>query len=292
MLVAACGNALADNSNSTDASILLQLQDVDEERRDDARPSIGKCWHWVTDKLWDGLAWDDQEGDDNFVGKMLNPALGEQSYGAGGSLAMDVSALTLAGIIGLSNGEKERLRSDKSIEGWRVHDRAPCKGRIRDRDVTASCCDGVAFALASFPRLNHVAILVETKKPGTEEGYNLQVLDPTFNRFQENAVERRKPKILMEDLQTANSMVKKISGGMEAKGEKSTGLASYDNAKQYFITMETFFKNVGDLRYPLNGEEDRYRTFKSEPEATVCFGHGPLLQKAAQKWINGTAVSD
>merc|ERR550514_352932 len=115
------------------------------------------------------LAWDDQEGDDNFVGKMLNPALGEQSYGSGGSLSMDVSALVMASIVGLSNGAKERFRSDKSIEGWRVHDRAPCKGRIRDRDVTASCCNDVAFALASFPRLNQVALLVESKKPGSED---------------------------------------------------------------------------------------------------------------------------
>lgn len=271
--------ALADLSEE---SVLLQLP---------ARTgTIGKCWHWITDKFWDGLAWDDQEGDDNFVGKMLNPSLGEQTYGSGASLSMDVSALTLSGIISLAAGEKAKFRLDKSIEGWQIHDNSPCRGTIKARDVTASCCNGANFALASFPRLGHVAILVESKKPGTADGYSYYVLDPTFNQFQENKVDRRKVKVLMEELSLANQEVQRVSGAMEAKGPKATGLANYDGFKQYFISMQTFFDNGGDLRYALNGSDARYRTFRSEPDPTVAFGHGPLLERAGWRWGNGTSA--
>lgn len=297
LLAMVCAAALAEPLEDTSMMLQMQGQETTLEQsyagsaytRPGDVPSMDKCWHWLADKFFDCLAWDDEEGDDNFVGKVLNPAVGEQTYGSGGSLSMDVSALTMAGIVGLSSGERAKFRTDQSIEAWRIKDKAPCRGQVKDRDVTASCCNDVSFALASFPRLNHVGMIVEAKKPGSENGYAYYVFDPAFNRFSEKATERRKVRILMKELPLANAEVKTVSGGMESKGGKFSGYASYDNFKQYFISMQTFFDNTGDLRYPLNGTEAQYRTFKSEPDPTVCFGHGPVLQKAGQKWLNSTA---
>lgn len=289
LLALSCLGARAENI--TDTSMLLQLQETGDMLSDKIdSPSMGRCWHWIADKFWDCLAFPDPEGDDNFIGKVLNVAIGEQTYGSGGSFSMDVSALTMSGIIALSEGERGRFRSDRSIEGWRVRSSAPCRGHIKDRDVTASCCNGVTFALASFPRLNQVAILLEAKKPGMDKGYTYHIVDPTFNRFQDNAVERRKVKVLMEELQLASNSVKIASGGMEAKSETFKGFASYDNFRQYYISMDTFFRNGGDLRYAVGGTEGRFRTFKSQPDPSVCFGHGPLLQRASQKWLNATTA--
>lgn len=276
-----------------DSSSLLQIGEANAPALEVSEPSVKRCWQWVVDKFWDGLAWEDQEGDDNFIGKMLNPTLGMQTYGSGGPLSGDVSALLMSGIIGMARGERHRLRSDRSIEGWRVREAEPCRGSIRNRDVTPGCCSGMTFALAAFPRLNHVAILLEAHRPGgSDTEYNFHVLDPTVNYFHEDALKKRRVKVLMEELHLASQYVKSISGAMEAKGEKAVGLASYDQPKQYFISLQTFFENSGDLRYPLSGEDRRYRTFKGETDPTVCFGHGELLRRAGWRWSNGTSAGE
>lgn len=273
--------------NIADESVLLQFAKESELVH---RANIGRCWHWVTDKFYDGLALEDLPGDENFVGKMLNPSLGEQRYESGGRFSMDTAALTMAGIIALASGAREPLASDKSIEGWRVHDGAPCRGSIRGRNVSASCCSGVSFALASFPRLNHVGIIMEKKNLGDDDGLSLYVLDPTVNQFSEDRNDRRKVRVLMEELSHASKIVTELSGGQRSKAEKMAGLADYGDFRQYFIPLDTFFTNNGDLRYGLAHEDEPYRTFRSDPDPTVCFGHGPLLQKAKRRWFNVTQL--
>lgn len=247
---------------------------------------MGRCWHWVTDKFWDCLSVDDDdEREDNFVGKLINPKLGEGMYGSGGAVSMDVAALTLAGIIALSKGHQQRLRTDDTIESWLVQDKAPCKGSITGRNVTASCCNNVNFALVHFPKMNHVAVLLEALLQGNGEVYTYHVLDPTFNSFNQDKTKRMKPRVLMEDVNTAGKLLKAISGGLTTREDRrSSELASYDSFRQHFVSMGTFFNNSGDLRYALHGPGRSFRTFRNGTDPTRCFGHGRLLETAARKW--------
>lgn len=290
-----------------ETSMLLQLQEPGGEARAGAptapaeaapataaeEEAMAGCWHWVTDKLWDGLAFPDQDGEDNFVGKMLNPTLGEKDYASGGAFSMDVSALTLAEIVGLSGGTRQTFRSDDSIEGWHIHERTPCAGTISSRNVTASCCNDVIFGLASFPKLDHVAIVMEAVGRGHSDVYTYYVFDPTFNTFAHDAQKRKEPRVLMQDLRRAGKILQHASGGMQSKVKSEMGKATYDGFRKYFISMDTFFRNGGDLRYPFGGAEAKYRTFKGTVDPTVCFGHGALLEKAAKKWAsNSTSVDE
>lgn len=286
------GAAMAAPLNHTEVvepTVAPQPQKVINSTKE--RLDMGRCWHWITDKFWDGLAFSEQEGEDNFIGKMLNPNLRQEAYGSGGAVAQDVAALALAGIIGLSKGNRQKFRTDPSMEGWRIRDRAECTGSIAKRNVTASCCNNVIFSLAFFPKLNHVAILLEAAVHGAGANvYSYHVIDPTFNTFHRKTSERQKVEVLMEDLQSAGRAVKAISGGMTTKEEYATGYANYQNFKQYFISLRTFLDHRGDLRYPPTGPTARFRTFKDGVDPTVCFGHGALLAKAAQKWRDGVAI--